>query len=72
MKEQYILMRKQKQFDYQLMYDYYISKGGNIDPNTFIRIIDTARRLDILSGLDAEFGLISLQDKEGKEILVIN
>jgi hypothetical protein len=72
MKEQYILMRKQKQFDYQLLYNYYISKGGDIDPNTFMRIIDTARRLDILSGLDVEFGLISLHDNQGNEILVIN
>ena len=65
-------MRKQKQFDYQLLYNYYISKGGDIDPNTFMRIIDTARRLDILSGLDVEFGLISLHDNQGNEILVIN
>jgi len=48
MKEQYIVMRKQKQFDYQLLYNYYISKGGiNIDPNTFIRIINTVRKIDI-------------------------
>jgi hypothetical protein len=72
MKEQYILMRKQKQFDYQLLYNYYISKGGNIDPNNFIRIINTVRKIDILNGLDSEFGLIALQDKEGKEIVVIN
>jgi hypothetical protein len=71
MKEQYILMRKQKQFDYQLLYNYYISKGGNIDPNTFIRIINTVRKIDILNGLDSEFGLIALQDKDGKEIKVI-
>jgi hypothetical protein len=71
MKEQYILMRKQKQFDYQLLYNYYISKGGNIDPNTFIRIINTARKIDILNGLDSEFGLVALQDKDGKEIKVI-
>ncbi len=73
MKEQYILMRKQKQFDYQLLYNYYIIKGGiNIDPNNFIRTINTVRKIDILNGLDSEFGLIALQDKEGKEIMVIN
>jgi len=73
MKKQYILMRKQKQFDYQLLYNYYISKGGvNIDPNNFIRIINTVRKIDILNGLDSEFGLVALQDKDGKEILVIN
>ena len=72
MKEQYILMRKQKQFDYQLLYNYYIGKGGiNIDPNNFIRIINTVRKIDILNGLDSEFGLIALQDKQGKEIKVI-
>ncbi len=71
MKEQYILMRKQKQFDYQLLYNYYINKGGNIDPNTFIRIINTVRKIDILNGLDSEFGLVALQDKDGKEIKVI-
>lgn len=73
MKEQYILMRKKKWFDYQLMYNYYINKGGiDIDFNLFAIIIDTARRLDILSGLDAEFGLISLHDNQGNEIMVIN
>jgi len=72
-KEQYILMRKQKQFDYQLLYNYYISKGGvNIGLNTFIIIINTVNKIDILNGLDSEFGLVALQDKDGKEILVIN
>lgn len=72
MRDRYYQMRKQRQFDFQLLYDYYIEQGGKaMHPNNFIMVANQVRKQDILNQLDSHFNITVLQDPNGKEIRVV-
>lgn len=72
MREAYIKMRNGKVMDYQLLYTYATERGMTLDPNKFMQGIQFVDVNEIIEGLDKEFGLTRLYDKQGNFIKVID
>jgi hypothetical protein len=72
MREAYIKMRNSKVMDYQLLYTYATERGMTLDPNKFMQGIQFVDVNEIIEGLDKEFGLTRLYDKQGNFIKVID
>jgi hypothetical protein len=65
-------MRNSKVMDYQLLYTYATERGMTLDPNKFMQGIQFVDVNEIIEGLDKEFGLTRLYDKQGNFIKVID
>ena len=69
MKEQYIKMRNNSQFDINWFYSYYVDNGGSADFNSFMMLFKLDNQM--LENIDRKYGLNVLQDKNGNFIKVI-
>ena len=72
-REQYLKMRRTKQFDLVVLYQYYISKVSKriLDFNSFQQLFSMYLQgniVEITKKLDSEFKINVLQDKNGKEL----
>lgn len=72
MREEYIKMRNESQYDINWFYKYYLQEGGKqITLNEFYNIF-TMYELDaILTMMDYRFNINKLEDKNGRFIKVI-
>lgn len=80
MRETYIKMRNSQKYDIKWFFDYFSSKGGNLDHNSFSALFQQFADLPkILEFLDGEFKVISLhyplesgERTVGKFIKIVN
>jgi hypothetical protein len=64
--DSYIKMRRTNNYDVNWFYDYFVSKGGNLDPVTFQHMFQLGNLDAALEHIDYEFKLNSLYDKSGR------
>mgnify|MGYP000205566845 FL=1 len=72
-REDYLVMRRTKQFDLTKLYQYYNRKSSKrvIDFNSFQQVFSMYLQgniVEITKKLDSEFKINVLQDKNGKEL----
>lgn len=72
MKDRYITMRNSNTLDLQFLYDFFLSKGGKLNPNEFGVGLNYLNAIDLLEFLDKEFELTIITDKQGNFIKVIS
>jgi hypothetical protein len=71
MKASYVKMRNSGKYDINWFHRYYTDKKGAMDINTFHMIFNHGNLDQILEHLDKEFGLIKVEDNNGKLIKVL-
>jgi hypothetical protein len=73
LKEKYIKERNNKSFTFETLYEYYLSKVQT-DPVTFTVFMNAMQLSDmnvIVQAIDREFGITTLNDKDGGFIKVV-
>jgi hypothetical protein len=71
MKASYVKMRNSGKYDINWFHRYYTDKKGTMDINMFHMIFNHGNLDQILEHLDKEFGLIKVEDNNGKLIKVL-
>jgi len=71
-RHQYTVMRTNGQFDTNLLYNHFVTKGGNLPSNIFTLAIQMLPELPgiMLESLDQEFNVTRLEDSMGRTIKV--
>ena len=71
MKDSYKKMRNSGKYDINWFHRYYTDKKGTMDINMFHMIFNHGNLDQILEHLDKEFGLVKVEDNNGKLIKVL-